>query len=170
MNAHQRGADLTPSRPRRDRLCEERQRDPYLSRRKHREPTVCTYCGAVFHQGRWQWLEADCDAEKHPCPACRRIRDHLPAGVLTLRGDYFLDHKDELLHLIRHTEERESSNHPMERIIEIEESNDGRQTVITFTGIHLTRGVGAALRHAHQGEFNYSYTERDDVLRASWER
>ena len=30
--------------------------DPYQAREKLSEPSVCRDCGAVYHQGRWQWI------------------------------------------------------------------------------------------------------------------
>ena len=41
---------------RQDRLIHEWVHDPYQSKRKLPDPTVCPQCGAVFHQGRWTWL------------------------------------------------------------------------------------------------------------------
>jgi len=29
--------------------------DPYKTRLKLAEPTVCPKCGALFHEGRWRW-------------------------------------------------------------------------------------------------------------------
>ena len=31
--------------------------DPYKLRRKLSEPTRCPACGAVYQEGRWQWME-----------------------------------------------------------------------------------------------------------------
>ena len=62
------------------------------------------------------------------------------------------------------------ARHALERIMSIEKSKDGRQMVINFTGIHLTKGVGAALQHAHHGHFDITFSERDDVVQASWQR
>jgi hypothetical protein len=32
--------------------------DPYQLREKLVEPSVCRDCGAVYHEGRWQWSAA----------------------------------------------------------------------------------------------------------------
>lgn len=151
-------------------LYEDRVQDPYLARCKLAEPTACPECDAVFHKGSWKWIPVPDGAAMHLCPACQRIHDHVPAGVLRLSGDYFFDHKDEILKLIHHTEDREKAQHALERIMSIEKSKDGRQMVINFTGIHLTKGVGAALQHAHHGHFDITFSERDDVVQASWQR
>ena len=41
---------------RHDRLIQEYRHDAYKSKHKLPEPTVCPVCGAVYHDGRWQWM------------------------------------------------------------------------------------------------------------------
>ncbi len=154
--------------PRRDRMDEERVSDPYRARGKWPEPTTCPECGAVFHRGRWQWGEAAEGAERHLCPACQRIRDRVPAGQLTLGGDFYAAHHDEILHLVRNAEAKARAEHPLERIMDIKEEE--HRTVVTFTDAHLVHGVGEALRHAYHGELESRYTDEGDLLRVSWSR
>jgi len=144
--------------------------DPYQARTKFPGSTVCPDCGAVFQQGRWQWSDAPDDAQTHRCPACRRIQEHVPAGVLTLSGEFLAAHRDEIMHLVRNMEEREKSSRPLERIMDIDEASPDGGVVIAFTGLHLAKGTGEALRHAYRGEFHYNYTDRDGVLHAQWQR
>lgn len=151
-----------------DRTAEERVSDPYRARGKWPEPTACPDCGAIFHNGRWQWGAAAANAEKHPCPACQRIRDRVPAGQLTLSGDFFKTHRDEILHLIRNKESNARAEHPLERTIEVIDDED--HTVVTFTDAHLVHGIGEALRHAYHGELESHYTDEGDLLRVSWRR
>jgi hypothetical protein len=89
-----------PRQPRRDRLIHEHVHDPYKTRLKLPEPTVCPQCGAVFREGRWHWLPplrptfegsikfefhgakitSDCGVlaycELRRCPRAHRLRDH----------------------------------------------------------------------------------------------
>jgi hypothetical protein len=163
------GRRADPShQPRRDRVYEERVTDPYRARGKWPEPTTCPQCGAIFHHGRWQWGAAAPAAEPHLCPACQRIRDRVPAGELTLGGAFFTAHRPEILNLIHHAESEARAEHPLERIMAIEEGED--RTVITFTDAHLVHGIGEALRHAYQGELDSRYTDEDALLRVSWSR
>lgn len=155
-------------RERHDRLLREWVHDPYKSKRKLREGTVCRECGAVFAAGRWQWLPRPADGQDGLCPACHRQKDHVPAGILTLRGPFLRDHREEILHLIRNLEEREKSEHPLKRIMSIEEGDE--EVVVTFTDPHLARGAGEALEHAYHGDLDYQYVEEDVLLRVHWQR
>ena len=153
---------------RRDRLIEESRHDPYQATQKLPEPTVCPQCGAVFHEGRWQWLAKPAGAHEETCPACRRIKEDYPAGYVTVGGPFFQQHREELLQLAQNEEARAKAEHPLKRIMKIEDQDDGIQ--ITTTDIHLARGIGEALHHAYQGELEYHYNEKEHLLRVLWER
>jgi NMD protein affecting ribosome stability and mRNA decay len=165
MNASK---EVPAPRERHDRLLREWVHDPYKSKSKPPEPTVCHECGAVFTSGRWQWAEAPDGAHEGLCPACQRIRDRVPAGILTLSGPFLREHREEILNLVRNTEEREKAQHPLKRIMAVEEGDE--ETVITFTDPHLARGTGTALHHAWQGDLDYHYLEEEMLLRVHWRR
>lgn len=153
---------------RRDRLLQEDRHDPYQAKHKLPEPTVCPECSAVFHNGRWQWLARPAQAHESTCPACQRSREKMPAGYVSVSGDFFNNHRDELLHLIRNEEARAKAEHPLKRILDIADENGG--ALITTTDIHLARGIGDALHHAYQGELEYHYNEQEHLLRVAWQR
>jgi hypothetical protein len=157
-----------PRQPRRDRLIRENIHDPYKTRLKLREPTVCPQCGAVFHEGRWHWAPRPSPAHKELCQACHRINDHCSAGELTITGDFAMRHKDEILHLARHQEEQEKAEHPLHRIMDIAEQ-DGA-VVVRTTDIHLPRRIGEALHHAYRGELEFHYAEEAYFIRVRWTR
>lgn len=157
-----------PHQGRGDRTAVERGSDPYRVGEKWPEPTSCPECGAIFHHGRWQRGEAPANAEHHLCPACLRVRDHVPAGELTLSGAFFNEHRDEVLHLIHNTETQARTEHPLQRIIELK--NEGTHTIVTFTDSHLAHGIGEALRHAYRGDLDWRWTDEGDLLRVSWSR
>ncbi|HUW51264.1 MAG TPA: BCAM0308 family protein [Sulfuricella sp.] len=153
---------------RHDRLIQEYRHDTYKSRLKLPEPTACPQCGAVFHDGRWQWAPRPAQAHEEMCPACHRIHDEFPAGFVTVGGAFFREHRDELLHLVKNEEARAKAEHALERIIKIEEQDDG--VMITTTGTHLARGIGEALHHAYQGELEFHYNPDENLLRVHWAR
>jgi NMD protein affecting ribosome stability and mRNA decay len=151
-----------------DRLQLETVKDSYKAKGKLSEPTVCTDCGAVFQAGRWQWLAKPEDAHQTTCPACHRVRDHFPAGYVTLAGDFFNEHEQEILQLIKNHETKEKAGHPLQRIMAIEKTKEG--TLVTTTDIHLARGIGEALHHAYQGELELHYNKDENLLRVGWSR
>lgn len=152
--------------PRRDGIFQERVHDAYKAKGKLPEPSVCPLCDAVFHEGRWQWRQAPAAAHRETCPACHRIHDHYPAGFVTLQGEFFNAHRDEIMHLVHNQEKRERAEHPLQRIMAVEEK-DGT-ALVTTTDIHLARGIGEALHHAYQGELNFHYNPEENLLRVSW--
>ena len=153
---------------RHDRLLQEAVHDTYKTKGKLPEPTVCPDCGAVFHAGRWQWLEKPKDAHQASCPACHRVRDNFPAGYVSLSGEFLTAHEAEILQLIRHHEVREKTEHPLQRIMDIEKTEHG--TSITTTDIHLARGIGEALHHAYHGPLEFHYNPEQNLLRVNWSR
>lgn len=112
---------------RHDGIFQEYRHDAYKTKGKLLEPTVCPQCNAVFHEGRWQWRELPAEPHQKTCPACHRINDHFPAGFITLEGAFLLTHRDEIMQLVHHVEERERAEHPLKRIMAIEKE-EGRNT------------------------------------------
>lgn len=140
--------------------------DPYLERGKIAEPAVCGDCGAIYHQGRWQWGTPAAGAHAARCPACRRIQEGMPAGYLTIEGDFAQSHRDELLNLVRNLEQREKTEHSLKRIMAIDDA-DGK-LMITTTDIHLARHLGEALQRAYQGDLDFHYNKEQYLLRLRW--
>jgi NMD protein affecting ribosome stability and mRNA decay len=146
----------------------EREDDAYRSDHKLPEQTVCPQCRATVHKGRWQWLDAAAGAREQRCPACQRIHDGFPAGFVNVGGDFFREHRVELLQLVEHRGEQAKAAHPLQRIMGIEDTADG--VLITTTDIHLARGIADALHRAYQGELKLHYDDSQPLLRAHWSR
>lgn len=153
---------------RQEQLLEQVVHDTYKSRRKLPEPTRCKDCGALWRRGRWSWAAAPAGARPGRCPACKRVRDRFPAGLVALQGEFLAAHRDEILRRVRRCEAVEKRAHPLERIMAIEASGTG--TVVSTTGSHLARRIGDALHHAYKGELAYRYNKADPLLRVSWSR
>jgi hypothetical protein len=146
----------------------DRQLDAYGIRGKLPDPTTCSSCGAIYRDGRWAWGSPPADAHRVRCPACRRIEDDYPAGLVTISGEFAAAHADEIRNLARNVEEREKQEHPLKRIMAIE-AGEGRLVVKT-TDAKLARGIGEALHHAYHGELDYVMSEAENVLRVEWKR
>jgi NMD protein affecting ribosome stability and mRNA decay len=142
--------------------------DPYRRAAKPPEPTHCPTCDAVFEQGRWRWGDAPDEANEENCPACQRIRDEFPAGYVTIKGEFIKAHRDEIVALINAKEQREKAEHPLQRIMAIEDVRDGLQ--VTTTDSHLARGIGQALHDAYKGDLKLKYSRDENLLRATWKR
>jgi hypothetical protein len=144
--------------------------DTYKATSKMAEPTRCPGCGAVYHSGRWQWMEIPPkDPHEHLCTACQRIADKYPAGILTLKGPFVHKHKTEILNVVKHQEEAEKGEHPLNRIMAIEEP-EAERMVITTTDIHLPRRIGEAVHRAFHGDLKFHYDEGNYFIRIDWER
>src|SRR6266704_4174137 len=133
--------------------------DPYRLRAKLPSPAICPTCKAVFDNGRWTWQKKPEDAYEHQCPACQRIHDKFPAGYVMIKGAFIKEHRDEIIALITSKEDSEKAEHPLQRIMAIEDVRDGLQ--VTTTDSHLARGIGEALHDAYKGDLKLRYS-RDE--------
>jgi hypothetical protein len=143
--------------------------DAYRSSKHLPEPATCTGCGAFYHAGRWTWKSPGPGrAEPVVCPACARVRDAYPAGVLELSGGFLADHREEIDGLIKNVAETENAEHPLHRIMDIATGEDA--LLIRTTDVHLPRRIGEALKDAYDGEFEFHYEDDVQRIRAAWAR
>jgi NMD protein affecting ribosome stability and mRNA decay len=153
---------------RREQLLQEVVHDTYKLPRKLAEPARCTDCGAVWRDGRWKWADRGAPAKNVLCPACQRIRDDFPAGFVSLSGEFFAEHRKEVLALVRACEAAEKQGHPLERLMKIADDTGG--ALVTTTGVHLARRIGDALESAYKGTLELHYNREEMLLRVAWRR
>src|SRR5512134_1715538 len=74
--------------------------DPYMPRGAQGKTGVCEGCHAIYTNKRWynngkvpRGVAAGTETVSVVCPACLKIRDNFPGGIVTLKGDYVLGHK-----------------------------------------------------------------------------
>lgn len=156
------------SHGRKDRLIKERRHDVYRNRAKWSDGTCCRECGAVFSGGRWCWGKSAAEGKQVICPACRRILENVPAGEVDLAGDFFEMHHDEIMNLVHNVEATEKEHHPMERIMGIDDTHE--RATVTTTGLHLARGIGAAIAKAYKGDMSLEYLDSEAYIKVLWQR
>jgi NMD protein affecting ribosome stability and mRNA decay len=150
-------------------------KDPYLPRGGSRELVRCRTCRAIYHHKRW-YLEGDAfssKVRKSPvrltvCPACRKIRDRFPGGIITLQGGFLKAHKDQILHLVRNQETRAKGINPLERIISIKDRRD--RVEIQTTNERLAQRIGREIQRAYKGDAAYHWSRDDKFVRVDWHR
>lgn len=157
------------SLPRADRHVPEDADDTYSLRGKLPDPTACPSCGAIYRDGRWAWGSPPAGAHETPCPACRRIEEDYPAGLVTIEGAFAVVHRKEILGLARNLEARERQLRPLKRIMRISDPEGGPIEIAT-TDSHLARAIGTALQHAYEGELDCRDTGKENLVRVRWRR
>jgi len=150
--------------------------DPYLPRGGSRKISVCGGCRSVYMNKRWyaagvvdDTALTNPEAARIVCPACLKIRDDFPGGIVTLKGDYVLPHKQALMHLIKNEEERARGLNPLERVMSVKESGYG-SLVIQTTNERLAQRLGRAIKKAFRGEVAYHWSHDNKLARVDWER
>jgi hypothetical protein len=154
---------------RKDRLIEDYNHDPYFTRTKLRDPSVCAQCGVVFHNGIFGWTSPiPPDSVKMVCPACRRISDDFEGGVVTLEGLFLESHRQDIMNIIKNTENAQKARRPLDRIMKITDSP--HKIEVTTTYEHLARRIGEAVNNACKGTLELQYGEGKKHIRVRWRR
>ncbi len=145
--------------------------DPYLVRKGYKEPTLCPRCGLVYKNRRWQriakFVREDA-AEVHKCPACRKIEDHYAMGVVHITGDFYKEHREEILNMIKNEEKKEVVHNPLDRIMAIKQ--DGDRVEIETTSENLAIHLGRMLYHSYGGSVEYKFSDEQKLARVFWHR
>lgn len=149
--------------------------DPYLLQMKPEEAAICRECRSVFSGGRWQLYEQAGDEIRKAdklietmCPACQKIHDRQPGGIVTLTGRFVEAHQTEIVNLINHENRSAMQTNPLERIMDIERSSTG-MTVYT-TNEKLAQKIGRAVHKAYSGDVEYKWSEDTRLARVYWHR
>lgn len=150
-------------------------KSPYYEKRKYPEPTLCDHCNLIYHKGRWQAntkesVIADKNLNHALCPACHRIKDREPGGLVYLGGSYLNDAQklDEIINVVKNQEKLAQMHRPLLRIMWIERNSDGVE--IATTNIHLAQRLGKAIHSAHAGTLDIKYTPGTRFARIYWKR
>jgi hypothetical protein len=142
--------------------------DSYHSDVRLPDPARCPECDATYRKGRWTWSKAPEGAKLHRCPACQRVHDQFPAGSVTLKGNFDPEFRIQAVNFMRAREMHAKSEHPLQRIIAVEDVPGGIR--VTTTSGHLASGIAHALRDAFQGSIDMRYSQDEHLVRATWRK
>jgi len=148
--------------------------DPYQPNGHYPDGTVCSSCGAVYHNQHWNLDQKRAEAltgagaNTVVCPGCRKIQSADPSGIVTLSGNYWLAHEEEILNLVRNEEGRGNGVNPLERIMDIR--REGDTLIIETTKEKLAQRIGHRLHSAHKGTVDYRWSDTNHLVRVYWER
>ncbi len=156
----------------------DRETDPYIPRKSASAVGICPKCRAIYRNKRWVIDEKEFESRTRKgavgavawarCPACRKIEDGFPAGMVTLSGGYLREHRDDILNLIRNEEKRAMGINPLERIIRVED--DGETLRIATTNEKLAQRIGREVGKACRGTVEYKRSQDSKLLRVNWAR
>lgn len=149
--------------------------DPYRPE-EGQEASICTECQALYQNKRWffdaklaQKLSGTDKVKQVVCPTCRKVKEHYPEGYLTVSGDFFQEHKDEVITLLNNEAARVSGRSVLDRVITMEEESTN-QLVVKTTTEKLAQHLGRAVYRAYKGELNFRWSETNPLVRVYWSR
>jgi|Deesub1362B_J571_1020462.scaffolds.fasta_scaffold00043_64 NMD protein affecting ribosome stability and mRNA decay len=149
----------------------EKLKDPYMDKNSYRDPTICPGCGLIFHQKRWlkdekiahRLKDQGVEFNRKDCPACRKIKDNYPLGILEIEAEYVKTKREELKNLITNVTEREEWRNPLERIMKL--NFDEKRLYIETTTEHLAKKIGNSVRKAFGGELKITFSDKQKLIR-----
>jgi NMD protein affecting ribosome stability and mRNA decay len=147
-------------------------KDSYLPRGASAKEAVCEGCRAVYRNKRWYAGTAagpKAGTATVVCPACLKMRDDFPGGIVTLKGAYVLAHKSDILRLVKNEEERARGFNPLERVMSIRENGRGG-IMISTTNEKLAQRLGRAIKKAFHGTVAYGWSHDNKLVRVEWTR
>jgi NMD protein affecting ribosome stability and mRNA decay len=136
------------------------------------DPAVCVGCGAVYARKTWRSAEPRrleaflVGAERVSCPACRQVKGGQGYGRVLLRGEWLLEHEEEVRRRIAAVEARARHTQPERRLVAIVPKRGGLE--LTTTSQKLAHRVAHELQKAFGGRATYAWSDRDGSLRATW--
>lgn len=149
--------------------------DPYIPRKGFEEPTICPSCNAIYFKKKWNFdenlfkkVEKDKNVNHLKCPACRKIEDHYPMGIIRLAGNFVSEHREEIVNLLHSEEKRAMEKNPLERIMKIEKGDGGIYAETTSDSLALR--IGRVLSRAYKGKSDYKFRYGDKFVMVEWRR
>ena len=149
--------------------------DPYLPE-EGQEASICAECNALYQNKRWFFdeklarrLGGTPKVRQVVCPACRKIKDQYPEGILTLSGEFFAERKREVITLLENEAARVAGRSVLDRVIKMTEEGKDKLVVETTTE-KLAQRLGRAVYRAYKGELDFRWAESNRFVRVYWSR
>lgn len=153
---------------------EHRRADPYAMLKAPKGPAMCRKCRAIYANKRWYFdndearkLGASRGTQKLVCPACQKIRDDYPEGIVTLKWSDLKEHEAEIRGLIANVEARALSVNPLERVMKI--TKQRKDLEVQTTNDRLAQRIGRELVRAYKGKVTCHWAHRDMLARVDWQ-
>jgi NMD protein affecting ribosome stability and mRNA decay len=147
-----------------------RSMDAYQEKGGVKGAAYCS-CGAVFRNKRWCREESGSvlhEGHELVCPACQRIADRNPAGIVSLSGDFLAAHESEIRNLINNTAQGAVTKNPLGRVMDICNDKDG--ITITTTDVKLAQKIGREVFKSHGGQLQFIWSHAEAPVRVTWSR
>jgi len=148
--------------------------DPYAMIKAPKGLAICRKCLAIYADKRWHFdevqaakLAASPRTQKLVCPACQKIKDDYPEGIVTLKWSHLPDHEAEIRGLIANVETRAVSVNPLDRVMKIVRRK--KELEVQTTNDRLAQRIGRALVRSYKGKAAYKWAHRDMMVRVTWE-
>ncbi|WP_455376848.1 BCAM0308 family protein [Petrachloros mirabilis] len=148
--------------------------DPYAMLKAPKGPAMCRKCRAIYANKRWSFnnaearaLAANPDTQKLVCPACQKIRDDYPEGIVTLTWSNLKAHEAEIRGLISNIESRAMSVNPLERVMKVVRRR--KDLEVQTTNDRLAQRIGRELVRAYKGKVTCHWAHRDMLARVAWQ-
>lgn len=148
--------------------------DPYAMVKTPKGPAICRKCRAIYANKRWyidagevSKLAAASTTQKLLCPACQKIKDDYPEGIVMLKWSDLCEHEDEIRGLIANVEARAVSVNPLDRVMKIAKRK--KDLEVQTTNDRLAQRLGRALVRAYKGKAEYKWAHRDMLVRVTWQ-
>lgn len=151
-----------------------RTEDPYQPV-EGQEAAACTQCHALYRSKRWSFdallyerLAGTDKVREVVCPTCRKIKDHFPEGILTLSGEFFARHREEIVRLLEKEAGRVAQRSVADRIMQM--IPEGDKLVVETTSEKMAQHLGRAVYKAYKGDLHFRWGEVERFVRVYWSR
>lgn len=142
---------------------------------KKKKILLCKKCSVHLVKKRWQWNSQFFEENKNNpeveitlCPGCQRLEAKRIDGIVELKSPLLLEHKTDVLNLIKNEETKSKLENPANRIFPVE--NEGEKIIIKTTSVWLARQIGRKFKKAYHGKLTIKPSLRQPFVRVYWER